>query len=216
MGYGKRLNYIEKGQIEAFKDLNLSVSEIYRMANGKNLNSDGPDGFKYYWLDVRGPKKHFFKEISVMVWAAISSRGSSEFVFLEGKQNSSKYIETLDQYWFLLCDKFRNDAVIFQNHTSKKDWQSFLQERNLKVLKWPARSPDLNPIENMQGLLARKVYSNGKQYSSVQELKEALNKACKELDEKSLKPFLDSLKNRVEELIIKKGGKIHYWLSYKL
>ena len=32
---------------------------------------------------------------------------------------------------------------------------------------------------------------------SVQDLKEALNKAWKELDEKSLKPFLDSLKNRV-------------------
>ena len=32
-----------------------------------------------------------------------------------------------------------------------------------------------------------------------------LNKAWKKLDEKSLKPFLDSLKNRVQELIIKKG-----------
>ena len=28
-----------------------------------------------------------------MVWAAISSRGSSELVFLEGKQNSLKYVE---------------------------------------------------------------------------------------------------------------------------
>ena len=48
-----------------------------------------------------------------MVWASISSRGSSELVFLEGKQNSSKSIETLDQYLFPLYDKFRDDAVIF-------------------------------------------------------------------------------------------------------
>ena len=60
----------------------------------------------------------------MMVWAAISSRGSSELVFLEGKQNSLKYVETLDQYLFPLCDKFGDDAVIFQHdnaplHTSR-------------------------------------------------------------------------------------------------
>ena len=80
----------------------------------------------------------------------------------------------------------------------------------MKVLKWPAHSPDLNPIENMWGLLAGEVYSNGKQYFSVQELKDALNKAWKKLDEKSLKPFLVSLKNRIQKLIIKKGDKKHY------
>ena len=80
----------------------------------------------------------------------------------------------------------------------------------MKVLKWPAHSLDLNLIENVWGLLAGEVYSNGKQYFSVQELKDALNKAWKKLDEKSLKPFLDSLKNRVKELIIKKGDNKHY------
>ena len=123
-----------------------------------------------------------------MVWAAISSRGSTELVFLEGKQNSLKYVETLDQYLFPLCDKFGDDAVIFQHdndplHTRLT--KTFLQERNLKVLKWPAGSPDLNPIENMWGLVISEVYSNGKQYFSVQELKDALNKAWKKLNEKS-------------------------------
>ena len=163
------------------------------------------------------PKKHFcIRNIvggSVMVWADISSHGSSELGFLEGKQNPLKYVETLDQYLFPLCDKFGDDAVIFQHdnaplHTSRLT-KTFLQERNLKVLKWPAHSPDLNPIENVWELLAREVYSNGKQYFSVQELKDALNKAWKKLDEKSLKPFLVSLKI-VKELIIKKGDNKHY------
>ena len=51
-----------------------------------------------------GPQKTYFNRNfgggSVMVWATISSRGSSELVFLEGKQNSLKYLETLDQYLF--------------------------------------------------------------------------------------------------------------------
>ena len=77
----------------------------------------------------------------------------------------------------------------------------------MKDLKWPARSPDLNPIENVWGLVSREVYPNGKKYSRVQERKEALNEAWKKLDEKSFKPFLDSLQNGVQELIIKKGDK---------
>ena len=120
----------------------------------------------------------------MIVWAAISSRGSSELVSLEGKQYSSKYIETLDQYLFPLLDKFRGDAVIFQHDNE------FESSKVVHFL-------DLNPIEKVFLLLARKVYSNGKQYFSVLEFKGALNCTWKELDEKSLNPFLDSLKNRV-------------------
>ena len=66
-------------------------------------------------------------------------------------------------------------------------------------------------LEMVQSFLSN-VPLQSKPYSSVLELKDALNKAWKELDEKSLKRFLDSLKNRVKELIIKKGDKIYYKL----
>ena len=53
-----------------------------------------------------------------MVWAPITFYGSPKLAFLEGKQNSSKYIETLDQYLFQLCDKFRDDTIIFQHYNA--------------------------------------------------------------------------------------------------
>ncbi|KAG3001110.1 hypothetical protein PC128_g16898 [Phytophthora cactorum] len=42
----------------------------------------------------------------------------------------------------------------------------FFEEQEINLLDWPARSLDLNPIENLWALLARKVYPNGRQYAN--------------------------------------------------
>ncbi len=38
-------------------------------------------------------------------------------------------------------------------------------------------NPDLNPIENIWGIMVRKVYANGRQYHKVTDLKIAINAA---------------------------------------
>ena len=105
----------------------------------KKLNLDGPDGYKYYWHDVRGPQKHFFIRnfggASVMVWTAISSRGSSELVFLEGKQNSLKYVETLVRYLSLRCvtnlEMMHSFFSMTMPRYTHQDWQKLFSRRGI-------------------------------------------------------------------------------------
>ena len=50
-------------------------------------------------------------------------------------------------------------------HKAKATMKWF-QEHNINVMHWPAKSPVLNPIENLWGMLVRKVYANGRQFDN--------------------------------------------------
>ena len=42
------------------------------------------------------------------------------------------------------------------------------------VYTWPPKSPDFHSIENFWGMLARAVYHNQRQYTSIQDLEETI------------------------------------------
>lgn len=58
----------------------------------KKFNLDGPDGFKYYWHDLRKEPKTMmsrnFSGGSLMVWAAFSYHGKTPICFVSTRMNS--------------------------------------------------------------------------------------------------------------------------------
>ncbi|TKR73972.1 hypothetical protein L596_021207 [Steinernema carpocapsae] len=79
-------------------------------------------------------------------------------------------------------------------HTSRSTKQ-WLDIKNIEVLDWPARSPDLNPIKNLWRILVRSVYANGNQYRTVEELKNAILKAWNEVPTEVLLNLARSMPN---------------------
>ena len=53
----------------------------------------------------------------------------------------------------------------------KKDWLAY---KGIEMLPCPSKSPDLNLIENMWGILARSLHHKARQFSTVEELKEVI------------------------------------------
>ncbi len=99
---------------------------------------------------------------SVMIWAAMSSAGVGPLCFLKYTVNAAIYQEILDHFMLPSADKLYGDAAfIFQQdlapaHTAKGT-KSWFNGHGVTVLDWPANSPDLIPIENLWGIVKRKM-----------------------------------------------------------
>ena len=74
----------------------------------------------------------------------------------------------------------------------------------------PGISPDLNPIENVWGMMVRDVYDNAKQYSSVVELKKAIKSAWDRISARNLKNLNDSMSKRMKLVFKSDENAIDY------
>ena len=77
-------------------------------------------------------------------------------------------------------------------------------------MEWPACSPDLNPIENLWSILKREVYSAGKQYSSKEDLWNAINTTAKGISSDTIKKLTSSMDRRLLSVVSNHGRYINY------
>ncbi len=88
-------------------------------------------------------------------------------VFLKTNITAPVYQEVLEHFMLPSADQLFKDAdFIFQQdlapvHTAKNT-KSWLNDCGVGVLDWPANLPDLNPIENLWGIVKRKMRNETK------------------------------------------------------
>ncbi|KAG2904581.1 hypothetical protein PC119_g11450 [Phytophthora cactorum] len=138
----------------------------------------------------------------------------SKLTVLEGRQASEHYIHTVSEYMLPFAHLHygldyiyqQDNASIHRSHLTKE----FFEEEGITVLNWPARSPDLNPIENVWSMMARYVYANGRQYDNVASLTAAILESWEAIELSYLNKLVASMPRRCIEVIEKKGCKPHY------
>lgn len=182
------------------------------------FNLDGPDNLAFYWHDLRKEERIFSRcqkgGGGTMVWGAYSSNGQTELAFLEGNVKSVKYTTTLEQYLLPFAESMHTDGWIFQQdsasiHTSNhtKGWFS---DMNVTLLDWTPKSPDLNPIENIWGVLARDIYRDMSQFRSIADLNECTVEEWANMNLQELQNLSLSLPRRCAKILRHHGNSIDY------
>ncbi len=83
-------------------------------------------------------------------------------------------------------------------------------ENDMLVMDWPPKSPDMNIIENVWSILARRVYQGGRVFDDVDDLKECFLYKWERLSITEIRNLLESVPRRVVDLIVKRGGETNY------
>ncbi len=99
---------------------------------------------------------------SVMIWVQCHLLVLVNCVFLKTNITAPVYQEILEHFMLPSAEQLFKDAdFIFQQHLAPvhtaKSTKSWLNDHGVGVLDWPANSPDLNPIENLWGIVKRKM-----------------------------------------------------------
>ena len=81
-------------------------------------------------------------------------------------------------------------------------------ELNIKLLKWPSISPDLNPLENLWQIVKKKL--KGKTYKNKDDLWNDFENAWNEIPLDIVVSLVKSMPNRINAVIRANGGHTKY------
>ena len=158
-----------------------------------NYKSTSPDSVRY------AGKEEFTKK--VLVWIAISDRGTSKPLFRQSKSvviNSDIYIdECLNKRLLKFIHKYHRDySYVFWPDLASANYSidctTWMDENVNYVAKDinPPNVPQARPIENFWGSLSHKVYEEVRQASTEQQLISGIGLKLKEFDLNSVKSLL--------------------------
>ncbi len=92
-------------------------------------------------------------------------------------------------------------------HTAKST-KSWLNDHGVGELDWPANSPDLNPIENLWGIVKRKM--RNKRPKNADELKATVKETWASIPPQQCHKLITSMPRRIEAAIKTKGAPTKY------
>ncbi len=119
----------------------------------------------------------------------------------------------LEHFMLPSADKLYGDAdFIFQQDLAPahnaKGTKSWFNDHGVTVLDWPANSPDLNPIENLWGIVKRKMRDT--RPNNADELKATVKETWASIPPQQCHKLITSMPRRIEAVIKAKGAPTKY------
>lgn len=181
-----------------------------------------PDGRERVWrrrgerfLPITTTQTVSFDGGSIMVWGGISSDARTELVIVDNRLTAVRYIEEILQEHVVPYSGFiGHDQFILMHDNARPHVancvEEYLEEVGIQKLQWPARSPDLNPIEHIWDMLKRKIKSASNAPQTLNELRSAAVAAWNSIPQVDVRNIIQSMPDRMQAVIRARGGNTRY------
>ena len=150
-----------------------------------------------------------------MVWGGINFRGRTDLHIVQhGTLNGERYITDILQEYVIPFAPFVGDNFILMHDNARPHTArivtGFLRDTNIDVMDWPARSPDLNPIEHMWDALGRAVRGRLNPPETLEQLSETLIEEWNRIFEQYVQNLILSIGRRCRAVVTARGGNTRY------
>ena len=141
--------------------------------------------------------------VGQMVWGAIGYNMRSRLLRIEGNLNSNCYIREILQSEVLTLLQATPHAI-FQQDSARphvaRTVKAFFQRRWVSLLPWPARSPDMSPIEHVWDMVGRRLIRQGPPAHTLDALWTRILCAWRDIPQEVIQSLFDSMLRLIETL----------------
>ncbi|VVC30761.1 Ribonuclease H-like domain [Cinara cedri] len=157
-----------------------------------------------------------------MFWGGISIDSKTELVCVsrtggargQGSLTSDRYITEILEEHVVPYAGFVGDGFILMHDNARSHTalivKNYTEEVGIPVMNWPARSPDLNPIEHLWDEFKRRVRSHDPAPTTLQDLQYAVVAEWVNIPQERIVRLITSMKDRMEAVIKARGSSTRF------
>ena len=150
--------------------------------------------------------------IKINVWGAICYSGKIDLHFYKEKANSDVYINILKRYIPKIKELVQDPFIIIRDNASyhcSQQTKEWIKKNKVKeILDWPPNSPDLNPIENVWGIIKRELQKENISKRSI--LINRIKEIYENIPYKYIQNIVESFVTRLQRCIDLEGDRTGY------